>query len=196
MIARLAAAAAIRAGEGRILALVALLFTAIEAGRGFGEVGVDTLVVRRLRTQALPYLFVGLGATVLVTALAYGAALGRVSRTPLLVGVLLGGATLLVLGRLAIAAGGRVRVPARRRDRSAVADLRMGFDEVVRSPLFRLVAIAYVLFSILETPRRHRVVPGIVEPLEFCQGLLEDRESIDRYLRGLRRAPASGPSNS
>ena len=42
MVARLAAAAAIRAGEGRILGLVALMFMAIEAGRGFGEVGVDT----------------------------------------------------------------------------------------------------------------------------------------------------------
>ena len=246
MVARLAAAAAIRAGEGRILGLVALMFMAIEAGRGFGEVGVDTLVVRRLGTQALPYLFIGLGATTLVTALAYGAALGRVSRTPLLVGVLLGGATLLVLGRLAIAAGtvavlpviwlvtfasgaiagtiawtvagsvfdarqakrlfplctgaaiagsflgtlasgavagaagtevlvvieagllgvaalliamiartGRVRVPARHRGRLIVEDLRGGFDEVVRSPLFRLVAIAYVLFAILEFSVRY-----------------------------------------
>ena len=42
-----------------------------------------------------------------------------------------------------------VRVPPRRRDRSIVADLRLGFDTVVRSPLMRLVAIAYVLLAIL-----------------------------------------------
>lgn len=233
-------AAGVRAGEGRILALVALLFAALESGRGFGEVGVDTLVVGRFGTGTLPYLYVGLGATSLVATLAYGAALGRASRTPLLAGILLGGAVLLAGGRLAIAAGidgivpliwlvtyaagaiavtiswtvagsvfdarqakrlfplctgaaiagsfvgtlasgpvaraagtellmvieaillaavaglivaiartGRARVPARRKPGSLTADLRTGYDEVARSPLFRLVAIAYVLFSVL-----------------------------------------------
>ena len=104
---RLARAAGIRAGEARILALVALLFTALEAGRGFGEVGVDTLVVSRLGTATLPYLFIGLGAASLVAALAYGAALGRLPRTALLVGVLLAASTLLVLGRLIIGSGTR-----------------------------------------------------------------------------------------
>ena len=42
-----------------------------------------------------------------------------------------------------------VRVPPRRGDRSIVDELRAGFDEVVRSPLMRLVAIAYVLLAIL-----------------------------------------------
>ena len=233
-------AAGVRAGEGRVLALVALLFGALEAGRGFGEVGLDTLVVSRFGTGTLPYLYIGLGATSLVTALAYGAALGRLSRTPLLAGILLGSAGLLVAGRLVIAGGvdgivpliwlvtyasgtiagtiswtvagsvfdarqakrlfplctgaaiagsflgtlasgpvaraagtellmvieaillsvvatlivsvartRRVRMPARREVRSVTADLRVGFDEVVRSPLFRLIAVAYVLFSIL-----------------------------------------------
>jgi HEAT repeat protein/ATP/ADP translocase len=236
----LAKAAGIRSGEGRLLALVAMLFGALEAGRGFGEVGVDTLVISRFGAGTLPYLFIGLGATSLVTALAYGAALGRVARTPLLVGIVSGAAGLLIVGRLVMAGGtgdvvpliwlvtyaagtiagtiswtvassvfdarqakrlfplctgaaiagsfagtlasgptaraagtetlvlveaillavvallvvaiartGRVRVPARRRDRSVVADVRVGLDEVLRSPLFRLVALAYVLFSIL-----------------------------------------------
>ena len=237
---RLMHAAGVRAGEGRILALVALLFLALEAGRGFGEVGLDTLVVSRFGTGTLPYLYIGLGATSLVAALAYGAALGRISRTPLLAGILLGAAALLVAGRLIIASGtdgvvpfiwlvtyasgaiastiawtvagsvfdarqakrlfplctgaaiagsflgtlasgpvaraagtellivieavllivvavligsiartGRARVPVRRASRSMAADLRVGFDEVTRSPLFRLIAIAYVLFSVL-----------------------------------------------
>jgi HEAT repeat protein len=238
---RLVRAVGVRAGEGRIVALVGLLFISLEAGRGFGEVGVDTLVVSRFGAEALPYLFIGLGATSLVAALAYGAALGRVSRTPLLAGVLIGAAVLLILGRLLIASGtiavlpliwlvtfaagaiagtiawtvagsvfdarqakrlfplcmgaaiagsfvgslaagpvsgaagtetlmiieaallgvvallivriartGRVRVPPRRRDRSIVEELRVGFDEVRHSALFRLVTAAYVLFSILE----------------------------------------------
>jgi HEAT repeat protein len=50
---------------------------------------------------------------------------------------------------VSVARTGRVRVPARRQDRSVVADLRLGLDEVARSPLFRLIALAYVLFSIL-----------------------------------------------
>jgi HEAT repeat protein/ATP/ADP translocase len=238
--ARLIRAAGIRVGEGRILALVALLFAALEAGRGFGEVGIDTLVVSRFGTSTLPYLYIGLGATSLVATLAYGGALGRMSRTPLLAGILVAGAVLLATGRLVIAAGidgivpfiwlvtyaagaiagtiswtvagsvfdarqakrlfplctgaaiagsfvgtlasgpvaraagtellmvieavllaavaglivavartGRVRAPARRQAGPLTADLRAGYDEVARSPLFRLVAIAYVLFSVL-----------------------------------------------
>jgi ATP/ADP translocase len=107
----LARAAGIRAGEGRILGLVALLFGALEAGRGFGEVGVDTLVVSRFGAGTLPYLYIALGATGLVTAIAYGAALGRVSRTPLLVGFLLGGSILLIVGRLILAGGAEAILP-------------------------------------------------------------------------------------
>jgi HEAT repeat protein/ATP/ADP translocase len=236
----LARAAGIRAGEGRILTLVALLFMALETGRGVGEVGVDTLVVSRFGVGTLPYLFIGLGATSLVAAIAYGAALGKVSRTPLLVGVLGGAAAFLVAGRLVMASGteavvpliwlvtyaagtlagtiswtiagsvfdarqakrlfplctgaaiagnflgsltagpiaaaagtellivieagllavvaaivvaiartGSGRTPARYGRRAVVQELRVGLDEVVLSPLFRLVALAYVLFSVL-----------------------------------------------
>ena len=233
-------AAGIRTGEGRTLALVALLFLALETGRGFGEVGVDTLVVSRFGAGTLPYLFIALGVSSMVAALAYGAALMRVARTPLLVGVLGGAALLLLGGRLSMAGGsdtavpviwlityasgtlagtiawtvagsvfdarqakrlfplctgaaiagnfvgslasgaiaaaagtellvvleaallavvgalivvvmrtGHPRIPVRESQGSMVRDLRVGFDAVVRSPLFRLIALAYVLFSIL-----------------------------------------------
>jgi HEAT repeat protein/ATP/ADP translocase len=230
----------IRPGEGRTVALVAGLFAALEVGRGFGEIGVDTLVVSRFGAGSLPYLFVGLGTIGLTASLAYGAALGRLERIPLLAGILGGAAVLLLVERLlmttgleatvlltwltvyavgaiavtivwtmagsvfdarqarrlfplctgaaiagsfvgtlssglvahafgtetlvvleammlavvgglvvAIARTTTVRVPPRRRDRSIVGDLRVGFDTVIRSPLMRLVAVAYVLLSIL-----------------------------------------------
>ena len=82
----------VRPGEARTIALVAVLFASLEAGRGFGEIGVDTLVVSRYGAGSLPYLFVGLGTASLVAALAYGAALGRLPRIPLLAGLPIGAA--------------------------------------------------------------------------------------------------------
>jgi HEAT repeat protein len=230
----------IRSGEASTVGLIALMFAALEGGRGFGEVGADTLVVSRFGAGVLPYLFIGLGTVSLVAALAYGAALGRLPRMRLLAGVPLAAAALLLVERLLMATGHplalglawltvyatgaigvtiawtmassvfdsrqakrlfplctaaaiagsffgtllsgpiahivgteslivleagllavvggaivaiwrttTVRAPAPRRDRSLVTDLRTGFDEVVRSPLLRLVAVAYVLLAIL-----------------------------------------------
>ena len=222
------------------MALVAALFACLEAGRGFGEIGADTLVLSRFGAGSLPYLFVGLGTIGLVTSLAYGAALGRFERIRLLSGLLVGAAAILLAERLLMATGhpatvplawltvytvgaigltiawtiagsvfdarqakrlfplctgaaiagsfvgtlasGSVarafgtetligleavllaivgllvvavartttfRAPVRRRDRSVLADLGLGFEAVVRSPLMRLVAVAYVLLAIL-----------------------------------------------
>ena len=230
----------IRPGEGRTMALVAALFACLEAGRGFGEIGADTLVVSRFGAGSLPYLFVALGTIGLVTSLAYGAALGRFERIRLLAGLMGGAAVVLLVERLLMATGHpatvpiawltvyvvgaigvtiawtmagsvfdtrqakrlfplctgaaiagsfvgtlasgsvarafgtetlivleavllavvgslvvavarttTVRAPVRRRDRSVIADLGLGFDTVVRSPLMRLVAVAYVLLAIL-----------------------------------------------
>ena len=222
------------------MALVAALFACLEAGRGFGEVGADTLVVSRFGAGSLPYLFVGLGTVGLVTSLAYGAALGRFERIRLLSGILAGAAAILLVERLLMATGHpatvplawltvytvgaigvtiawtmagsvfdarqarrlfplctgaaiagsfvgtlasgsvaraygtetlilleagllalvgllvvavarttTVRAPVRRRDRSVIADLGLGFGAVLHSPLMRLVAVAYVLLAIL-----------------------------------------------
>src|SRR6185437_3050180 len=73
----------------------------------------------------------------------------RAAGTELLVvieAVLLASVTVLIVS---LARAGAVRVPRTRRRGSIVADVRVGFDEVLRSPLLRLIGIAYVLFSIL-----------------------------------------------
>ena len=230
----------VRPGEGLTVALIAVTFAALEAGRGFGEIGADTIVLSTFGAGVLPYLFIGLGATSLVAALLYGAALGRIPRMQLLPGLPLAAAAILLVERILMATGHpasialawltvyavgaiavtiawtmagsvfdsrqarrlfplataaaiagsffgtllagpvartvgteslivleagllsvvagailglwrttTVRQPPARRDRSLVADLRVGFDEVVRSPLMRLVAVAYVLLAIL-----------------------------------------------
>lgn len=241
---RLARSLAIRPGEGPLAARVAAVFALLEVARGFGEVGVDTLLLGRFGPTGLPgvlpFLFMALGGIGLLVALTYTAALGRVRRDrlfmamlataavvivalrigmgmgqeavlavlwlavyavgllamtlywtlagaafdarqakrlfPLLTGAaivgsfigtlgagptaaLLGVENLVVLeaGLLAVAAVVVGRVPIRaaasaapaRRPASVIADVRVGFDFVRGSPLMSLVAIVYVLLSIL-----------------------------------------------
>ena len=107
----LTGAIGIRPGEGRTVALVALLFASLEAGRGFGEIGVDTLVVSRYGAGSLPYLFIGLGSASFVAALAYGAALGRLPRIQLLAGVPIGAAVVLLIERALMATDHPATVP-------------------------------------------------------------------------------------
>src|SRR3954464_10086972 len=95
----------VRPGEGSTVALIAVAFAALEAGRGFGEIGADTLVVSVLGASALPYLFIGLGAVSLVAALAYGAALGRLPRNRLVAGVPIGAGAVLLVERILVATG-------------------------------------------------------------------------------------------
>jgi len=103
---------AIRPGEGRLIALVAALFATIEGARGFGEIGADTLFLRRIGADFLPQMYIGLGIISLLVAVAYGAAIGRLDRGRLFVGLLIGMAAILVVLRLAVATGEALAVPA------------------------------------------------------------------------------------
>jgi HEAT repeat protein len=90
---RLGQVLSIRPGEGAAVASVASLFALLEIGRGFGEIGVETLIQGRFGPTnelptVLPFLFMGLGASGLVVSLAYTAALGRIGRGQLFVGLL------------------------------------------------------------------------------------------------------------
>ncbi len=95
--ARLRRAANVREDEVGRIRLIALAFAALEAGRGLGEVGVNTLVLSRLPADALPWLYIPLGVLSLIIALAYGAALGRVAKARLF------GVTLVTVGVLLVA---------------------------------------------------------------------------------------------
>ena len=55
----------------------------------------------------------------------------------------------VLIGRVALVAAGRGWLPPQGVRRPIVADVRAGFDEVRKSPLMRLVAVAYVLLSVL-----------------------------------------------
>src|SRR6478672_1366125 len=239
--ARLRRATNVRDDEVAIIRLIAMVFAALEMGRGIGEVGVNTLVLSRLPADALPWLYIPLGAISLVIAVAFGAALGRIAKarlfgiTLVVVGVLLlaefvllaaipdivpvawltvmaagaiaatiswtvatssldvrqarrlfpvctaaaiagylagsllagpvagavGAPALIGLEGLLFAAAAAVItvlarrhvgsrwIPQRTARRSITADVRVGFDEVRRSTLLRLVAAAYILLAIL-----------------------------------------------
>ena len=68
----LSRALGVRPGEGRLVGLVAAVFASIEIARGFGEIAADSLVIGRFGSGSLPWLFIGLGITSLVAALAFG----------------------------------------------------------------------------------------------------------------------------
>ena len=95
-----ARALSIRPGEGRLLGFVAAAFAAVEAGRGLGEVGVDTLILNRSGASALPPLYVGLGLVGLVVTLGYGALLARAGGDRFVPWLLLSFALLLGAERL------------------------------------------------------------------------------------------------
>src|SRR5688572_26702800 len=63
--ARIVRSIGIRPGEGRRAGSVAGLFALLEIGRGLGEIGADTLVLRGFGVtrlpEVLPFLYIGLG---------------------------------------------------------------------------------------------------------------------------------------
>ena len=102
---------AVRAGEGRLVVMLAGLFATVEAGRGLGEVAADTMFISRYGAANLPYLYIGLGILSLVVALGYGAAIGRLPRRTLFIALLGTFAAILVAERLAIGAFPEAIVP-------------------------------------------------------------------------------------
>src|SRR5205823_4313594 len=146
---RLAQLLAIRPGEGPLIALVATVFATVEAARGFGEIGADTLFLSRFGAGALPYLYVLLGFVSLAVPRGTSAAILGGFAGPLAAGPLarLAGTENLLLADaalLAVAASITARVAPRIAARPAAptaerapltAELGAGYDYVRRSPL-------------------------------------------------------------
>jgi len=102
---RVARALAIRPGEGRLVALLAVAFAAAEAGRGLGEVAVSTLVLDAVGPTILPPLYIALGTVGLVATLGYGAVVARASGDRVVPAILLVIATVLAIEGVATMSG-------------------------------------------------------------------------------------------
>ena len=99
---RLASLLKIRPGEGRLVALVALLFACLQAGQGLGDNSASALFLLRFGVDFLPYMFIAVGALTFIVTLAYSAGLGRYQKGRFFTGLIAGSALLILLERLAI----------------------------------------------------------------------------------------------
>jgi HEAT repeat protein len=102
MMHRLASLLKIRANEGRLALLVAILFACIQAGQGMGENSASALFLLRFGVDFLPYMYIFLGVLTFVTTLAYAGALGRFDKSRFFSWMIAGCIGLLLLERLAI----------------------------------------------------------------------------------------------
>ena len=99
---RLASLLNIRADEGRLVFLVAILFACIQAGQGMGDNAASALFLLRYGVDFLPYMYLFLGGLTFLTTLVYSAALGRFDKGKFfssLIAIFIG---LLILERAAI----------------------------------------------------------------------------------------------
>lgn len=102
MLNRLASLLNLRANEGRLVILVALLFACIQAGQGMGDNAASALFLLRYGVDFLPYMYLFLGALTFITTLAYSAALGRFEKGRFFAWMIAAFIGLLILERLAI----------------------------------------------------------------------------------------------
>src|SRR5512134_797152 len=99
---RLASLLNLRASEGRLVLLVALLFACIQAGQGMGDNAASALFLLRYGVDFLPYMYMFLGALTFVTTLTYSAALGRFAKSKFFSWMIASFIGLLLLERAAI----------------------------------------------------------------------------------------------
>jgi HEAT repeat protein len=102
MFDRLASLLKVRANEGRLVLLVAILFACIQAGQGMGDNAASALFLLRYGVDFLPYMYIFLGMLTFVTTLAYSAALGRFDKGRFFSGMIASFIGLLILERGAI----------------------------------------------------------------------------------------------
>ncbi|MEK7785252.1 MAG: hypothetical protein AAB658_07500, partial [Chloroflexota bacterium] len=93
---RLGQALRIRPGEGRMAVLLIGLMLFTSAGGSIGGNGIEALFFARFGVQFLPYMYMALGVTTLITSLAITALLSRVARERLYIILPLALALLLI----------------------------------------------------------------------------------------------------
>ena len=99
---RLASLLNVRAEEGRLVVLVAILFACIQAGQGMGDNAASALFLLRYGVDNLPYMYLFLGALTFITTLIYSTALGRFDKGRFFSALIAAFIALLILERVAI----------------------------------------------------------------------------------------------
>ena len=96
----------IRTGEGRMTSFMIGIMLLTAAGASLGGTAIEALFFARFGVDYLPYMFIGLGITSMITSFGITAALGRIPRgvlyisLPLLIAVILLSARLALLTKL------------------------------------------------------------------------------------------------
>ena len=105
MVNKLSRLLSIKSGEGRMSSLMIgiMLFTAF--GAALGGTGIEALFFARFGVDYLPYMYIGLGITSMITSFIITAALGRIPKRlvytaiPILIALILVGARLALLSK-------------------------------------------------------------------------------------------------
>src|SRR5688572_10204113 len=99
---RLASLLNLRADEGRLVFLVAILFACIQAGQGMGDNAASALFLLRYGVDFLPYMYLFLGVLTFIATLVYSTALGRFDKGNFFSVLLAAFIGLLIIERAAI----------------------------------------------------------------------------------------------
>ncbi|MBI3914576.1 MAG: HEAT repeat domain-containing protein [Chloroflexi bacterium] len=108
---RIASFLQIRAGEARMVALVAALFALIEIGRGLGGNAADGLFFVRFGVENLPYMYLILGVITFFVMLGYTVGLGRGNKPAFFARLFFFLAIALLIERAAILTGFNLLYP-------------------------------------------------------------------------------------
>lgn len=109
---RLASLLSIKQGEGRMSSLLIGIMLFCSVGAALGGTGIEALFFARFGVDYLPYMFIGLGITSMLTSFLITAALGRIPKKILYLAVPIFVALILFGARLAIQTDWRGLYPA------------------------------------------------------------------------------------
>ena len=100
---RLASLLSIKPNEGRMSSLMIGIMLSTAIGAALGGTGIEALFFARFGVDYLPYMYIGLGITSMITSFIVTAALGRIPKRivytaiPIFIALLLIGARLALL---------------------------------------------------------------------------------------------------